>query len=294
MGGRTLTHGYDAANRLVSLSGSQSVSFGYDANGNITQRGGQGYSFDIGNRLRTAPGKATYSYDGHGRRAFVSYADGSWKLQFYSLSGQLLFTRHSREGDTRHISLGGALIAEHNSATGIRYAHTDALGSPVAWTNAAGQLLSRTRYEPYGATAASTNPTGVGYTGHVNDADTGLVYMQQRYYDPVAGRFLSVDPVVSDPQSGVGFNRFAYVGNNPMNNVDPTGESCKSVDKNKVQCQVDELVDERGAKVQRKDFTDDQQKLVSEFEKAYTGAVNKLLSDPDAAGVIIAPNGKSQ
>jgi len=46
---------------------------------------------------------------------------------------------------------------------------------------------------------------------------------QQRYYDPVAGRFLSVDPVVSDPQSGVGFNRFVYALNRPLNLTDPTG-----------------------------------------------------------------------
>ena len=223
VGGRTLTHSYDASNRLVSLSGTQSLSYGYDARGNLTSRGAQAYSFDIANRLLSAPGKATYGYDGHGRRTWVSYADGSWKVQFYSLSGELLFTKHSSQGETRHIGLGRRLLAEQNSASGLRYAHTDALGSPVAWTNASGQLITRTRYEPYGGTAAGTNPTGIGYTGHVNDADTGLVYMQQRYYDPLAGRFLSVDPVVTDPQTGGEFNRYAYVGNDPLDKTDPTG-----------------------------------------------------------------------
>jgi RHS repeat-associated protein len=52
-----------------------------------------------------------------------------------------------------------------------------------------GALISRTRYEPYSLTAGGATPT-IGFAGHVNDADTGLVYMQQRYYDPVAGRFL--------------------------------------------------------------------------------------------------------
>ena len=56
---------------------------------------------------------------------------------------------------------------------------------------------SSLRYEPYGYVASGATPT-IGFTGHVNDADTGLTYMQQRYYDPVAGRFLSVDPVVTD------------------------------------------------------------------------------------------------
>ena len=40
--------------------------------------------------------------------------------------------------------------------------------------------------------------SGIGFTGHVNDPDTGFVYMQQHYYDPYAGRFLSVDPIVTD------------------------------------------------------------------------------------------------
>ena len=50
-------------------------------------------------------------------------------------------------------------------------------------------------------------PTGIGFTGHVNDADTGLVYMQQRYYDAVAGRFLSVDPVTTNAKDGSFFDR---------------------------------------------------------------------------------------
>ena len=80
--------------------------------------------------------------------------------------------------------------------------HTDALGSPVARTSAAGAVLNRTRFEAYGYPAAGTKPSPatsqIGFTGHVQDAESELVYMQQRYYDPMAGRFLSVDPVVTD------------------------------------------------------------------------------------------------
>jgi RHS repeat-associated protein len=47
----------------------------------------------------------------------------------------------------------------------------------------------------------------VGYTGHVNDPELGLTYMQARYYDPIAARFLSGDPVVTDTSSGGGFGR---------------------------------------------------------------------------------------
>src|SRR3954468_18166668 len=74
----------------------------------------------------------------------------------------------------------------------------------------------------YGRTASGVTPT-IGFTGHVNDADTGLVYMQQRYYDPVAGRFLSVDPAVTSASTGSSFNRYSYAEGNPYKFIDPDG-----------------------------------------------------------------------
>jgi len=85
--------------------------------------------------------------------------------------------------------------------------------------------LSRTRYEPYGNTAVGQVPNGVGFTGHVNDADTGLVYMQQRYYDPTAGRFLSLDPVSTDADTGQSFGRYHYAENSPYRYIDPDGRA---------------------------------------------------------------------
>ena len=61
-----------------------------------------------------------------------------------------------------------------------------------------------------------------GYTGHVGD-NTGLVYMQARYYDPVIGRFYSNDPIGFRGEHS--FNRYAYANNNPYKYVDPNGES---------------------------------------------------------------------
>jgi RHS repeat-associated protein len=108
----------------------------------------------------------------------------------------------------------------------VTYIHTDGLGSPVARTNEQGALVSRTRYEPYGATAGGATP-GIGFTGHVNDSETGLTYMQQRYYDPMAGRFMSVDPVLTDTNTGRSFNRYVYANNNPYKYIDPDGRDFK-------------------------------------------------------------------
>jgi RHS repeat-associated protein len=130
-------------------------------------------------------------------------------------------------------------VAAANSS--VTYIHTDGLGSPVARTDASGNPISRTRYEPYGYVASGVQPT-IGFTGHVNDVDTGLTYMQQRYYDPVAGRFLSIDPVVADANSGSSFNRYSYANNNPYRYLDPVGRDPaeKPVDKREEQLKKEE------------------------------------------------------
>ncbi|MGE8399347.1 MAG: RHS repeat-associated core domain-containing protein [Burkholderiales bacterium] len=65
---------------------------------------------------------------------------------------------------------------------------------------------------------------GPGYAGHVSDASTGLSYMQQRYYDPQIGRFLSVDPVTANSSSDTRlFGRYQYAFNNPYRFTDPDG-----------------------------------------------------------------------
>ena len=116
----------------------------------------------------------------------------------------------------------GSPVTVTENLGNVTFIHTDGLGSPVARTDATGNVVSRTRYEPYGFTASGAAPT-IGFTGHVNDADTGLTYMQQRYYDPVAGRFLSIDPVMTDASTGGSFNRYAYANNNPYKYTDPDG-----------------------------------------------------------------------
>jgi hypothetical protein len=61
----------------------------------------------------------------------------------------------------------------------IVYIHNDALGSPIMETNELGTVISRTHYKPFGETLEQMKE-GVGYTGHLNDADLGLTYMQAR------------------------------------------------------------------------------------------------------------------
>ena len=68
-------------------------------------------------------------------------------------------------------------------------------------------------------TLGEVNP--LTYRGYVYDHETGLYYLQSRYYDPEVGRFLNADAFASTGQGILGNNTFAYCGNNPVNCSDP-------------------------------------------------------------------------
>ena len=230
VGSRTLEHVMDrASNRLARLGGSQNLDFAYDSNGNITRRGNTHFTFDIANRMLSSTAHTGLDYDGHGRRALTWWVGGGHRHTAYTQDGLMRLDWRLHQGARRYIYLGGKLIAEQRDGSfgsEVTYSHADVLGSPMLRTNAAGAVVQTTVHEPYGATAAGWDvPARVGYTGHVNDPETGLVYMQQRYYDPIAGRFLSVDPVVTDVTTGGFFGRYHYANNNPFRFTDPTGMS---------------------------------------------------------------------
>lgn len=120
--------------------------------------------------------------------------------------------------------IGGLLILLFSGLSHAgthHYYYTDPQGTVLAKTDASGNIIATYDYAPYGTTVAGMSPApdGPGYTGHVNDPDTGLVYMQARYYDPAVGRFISRDPAGQK----AGFNDYAYVNDNPINMIDPTG-----------------------------------------------------------------------
>lgn len=227
---------YDAGNRLSNIrngGGATIVGLTYDVQGNLSNRNGQGYVFDYGNRLRETSGKEWYRYDGHGRRVLNWRATESGVLSVYNQSGQLMYDENYRASGRKaseYVYLAGSLLTTRarnidTNAWTVTFQHTDALGSPVAVTNTAGQVVDRTDYEPYGAAINKPNYDGIGYAGHVMDSATGLTYMQQRYYDPAAGVFLSVDPVTAYGSPVGQFHRYRYANGNPYKFTDPDGRA---------------------------------------------------------------------
>ena len=114
----------------------------------------------------------------------------------------------------------------------ITYYHNDVSGTPILATDAAGNVLWKESYRPYGdklkkQAASSTNR--IGFHGKPFDDNTGLSYMGARYYDPLLGRFTGIDPQGVEPGNLHSFNRYAYGNNNPYKYVDPDGRSAIDV-----------------------------------------------------------------
>ncbi len=238
LGPETRTYTYDGQNRLsnVSSSSSGSTNYSYDAAGNASPTSDP-YSYDAASNLLVAGAGRVNSYDGTHSRVKTSYG-GVTTYEFRSAHGLLLAEWRKQSGyyDTlkEHVHLAGKEVAEQRTdflgstvlTPSWMFLQPDANGSPIASTWAGGGLLFKENYQPYGS---QINGTAAGYTqrafaGQRQDKPD-LIYMGGRYYNPMIGRFLSIDPKEADPSDLHSLNRYAYANNNPYRYVDPDGES---------------------------------------------------------------------
>jgi len=118
------------------------------------------------------------------------------------------------------------------SAQTVTYFHNDIAGTPMLATDAAGAVVWKENYLPYGYRQVA-DPASSGnklwFTGKAYDPETQLSYMGARYYMPLLGRFTGIDPVEIVPEQPHSFNRYAYANNNPYKFVDPDGEYARAV-----------------------------------------------------------------
>ncbi len=218
-------------NSITQPSGASVSSYTHNARGQMTRRmfAGEGFnlSWDSGHRVTQTWNDAStkvesYRYDAHGHRA-RTVRGGETLYQVYSQAGDLMWERSSTGTTRKYARLGGRLIGEIEN--GVRRAiHTDALGSVRQKTDQFGTVLLDDVRAPYGSTLlGGSYRNGPAFTGHMEDGATGLTYMKARYYDPVAMRFISPDPVYVDLNTGGNFNRYWYANNNPYSYTDPDG-----------------------------------------------------------------------
>jgi RHS repeat-associated protein len=225
--GLTHTYSYDQADQIVSrsLNGVSAETFTHDADGNMLTRTDAAvtttYRWNAMDKLvgisKPPTQSIAYKYDSGGIR---KQKDADTK--FYSTSMSLNDTKPS--GDLAYIQ-GHQLLGLIQGGNCYWFL-PDGLGSIRVVVDSAGATVATYSSDEFGkqeSASGSSDMLGHTYTGALgvrNDWDaSGLLYMQQRYYDPQLGRWLSLDPI----GFAGGLNQYTYVGNSPVNFVDPVG-----------------------------------------------------------------------
>jgi RHS repeat-associated protein len=193
--------------------------FTYDANGNLLLDGVNAYTWDRANRLLTFGG-SSYEYNGLGQR--VKQTVNSIATQYLldmqpGLYKVLAVTTGSNTERYIHDPMG---IAQHEDNIGNWHFLTkDGLDTVRHVYDHMLDEVYAVERDPYGELIADsgTNPTPFEYTGEPLD-DNGLLHLRAPYYDSSLGVFVSLDPLETP-------NRYAYVNSDPINRIDPTGNT---------------------------------------------------------------------
>ncbi len=197
--GRDTSLTFDALNRLVRVEDDEhDVAFGYDAQGDLVRR-----REDDDVRCLAVRSPITGQVE--------------CEMRYDAASGD----------EVEAYVFGPLGVASGHGPDGPRYVHGGLLNSVVALSDARGSAIEERTYDAFGATdAVSSFP--YGYTGAFTEwafsSELGsLVYLRERWYSPTLGRFLSPDPEDADFERPDTLHRYAYVSQDPLNRVDPSG-----------------------------------------------------------------------
>lgn len=246
-------YAYDADGNLLRADEMDVSEYRYDfsAPGALTERTlGDGtveeVRFDTAGHA-TALGDMSMEFDARGRLVRVTKDDGTVVEITYDYRGARLAKRVSGPGgtvETRYVDeiyedragvatgyvFAAKRLVGHVRGGGRRHLHTDHRGSVVLVTRPNGAVDGRGWFGPYGSADTLADPEGSRqYTGAVFDPETGLYYLNLRFYSPALGRFLSPDPrFLGKPEQELevaeAHNLYVYANGDPMDYIDPTGQ----------------------------------------------------------------------
>lgn len=223
----------------------------------VSTIGGQPVTHDAAGRQRVSPrrdveynafhlpievtdkqggGVATFRYDAHGRRVRKTVT-GGWNPGETTYAGSLYERRQVQAGTDHVFYIHGEhgviqqIVFRQGVGTSKQWIIGDGHGSTSAVLDQNLIVVQRRFTEPYGGpvgvNGAPVLPPAtkitVGFTGHEEEQELGLINMRGRVYDPTQRRFLTPDPIIGNALSSQAYNRYAYVLDNPMRYVDPSG-----------------------------------------------------------------------
>ena len=221
----TSTASINSANNQVSTMGV--ANWAHDANGNVVSDGTFVYIWDALNRLvrveQNSVTVASYVYDSQNRRISKTVGEATTHY-IYDLSNRLIAETLADGTPIRdffYLDNEPLAVREYQTNPGLYYFLNDHLGTPQQLITSVGAVVWQAAYLPYGEAQVQTNTVvnNLRFPGQYFDAETGLHYNWNRYYDPETGRYISADPI----GLAGGLNLYAYVGGNPVNAIDPEG-----------------------------------------------------------------------
>ena len=166
-------------------------------------------------------GEAHYFYDGNGTLV-KSVIDNI--VTYYASGAYQVKSDGSHTNTRKYYSFGSTAVAMREN-NGIIWLLQDQVNSTTITADANGNLLSETRYSAFGEVryANGTTVTDKLYTGQQQESEIGLDYYVARFYDPAIAHFVQADSLVPSVGTLKGYDRYAYVLNNPIVYNDPTG-----------------------------------------------------------------------
>jgi RHS repeat-associated protein len=235
-----------ATTNIVSVNLPSSAALQYDLDGNLTSDGTRSFAYDAEDRLATnwvaGAWKSEFVYDGLGRRRIArdyGWQGGQWvKTNETRYLYDRLLVLQERDSNnvvqvtyTRGLDLSGTLqyaggiggLLARTDASGSAFYHSDGAGNVTGLIDANENMAARYLYGPFGRVTAQWGPlaavNAMQSSSMPKHSQSGIVGYPFRFYDPTLQRFLSRDPI---GEAG-GINLYGFVGNNPLNFVDPYG-----------------------------------------------------------------------
>jgi RHS repeat-associated protein len=200
----------------------QSRTFTYDAEGDRTKASSAGstvsFGYDQAHRLTSISGGISYRYDGDGLRASKTVAGTTTKFAWDD-SGDLPLLLEADGTSYLYGPRGEPL--EQITGDEPTYLLGDQQDSTRLLTDDSGAVVGTYGYDAWGNRASHSGATtDLQYDGQHTDAESGLIYLRARYYDPATGQFMSRDPLLAQTRSP-----YRYAADNPLNEDDPTGKA---------------------------------------------------------------------
>jgi len=250
---------YDITGNMLTKSDVGTYTYGAGGAGPhaVANAGGDSYTYDAAGNMLTGGGRSvTYNTfrkptqlvkDGHttsfeygpdrARYKRVDSDGTTTKTTLYV--GNVEFISHSSGvAETKRYISDVAVVTE-SSASGHseHYTHKDSLGSTDVVTDSLGSVVAEMSFDAFGKRwnlltladllsgdyGALNDFTTRGFTGHEMLDEVGVIHMNGRVYDPMLGRFMSADPIISDLSNVQRLNRYSYVLNSPLSYTDPSG-----------------------------------------------------------------------